>query len=73
MTFITLEELIKNLASHNKYQAVMMAAREARRINKIPKENRGEDGIGKVTTLALRKLLEGRLTLLPDREKDERR
>jgi len=40
MTFMPIETLIRH--NVNKYQAVMMAAREARRINRIPKEDRGE-------------------------------
>jgi DNA-directed RNA polymerase omega subunit len=57
----------------NKYQAVMVAAKEARRINKIPKEERGEDGAKRVTTLALRRLAEGKISFTLDGEKAEKR
>ena len=71
MNFMPIETLIRH--NVNKYQAVMMAAREARRINRIPKENRGDDGTIKVTILAMRRVAEGKVTIAQDGEKAEKR
>jgi DNA-directed RNA polymerase subunit K/omega len=71
MTFMPIETLTRH--NVNKYQAVMMAAREARRINRIPKEDRGEFGSMRVTILAMRRVAEGKVTMLQDGEKAEKR
>jgi DNA-directed RNA polymerase omega subunit len=71
MTFMPIEVITKKVL--NKYQAVMVAAKEARRINKIPKEERGEDENKRVTTLALRRLAEGKISFTLDGEKAEKR
>lgn len=71
MNFMPIEALIRH--NVNKYQAVMMAAREARRINRIPKEDRGEYGTMRVTILAMRRVAEGKVTISQDGEKAEKR
>jgi DNA-directed RNA polymerase omega subunit len=71
MTFMPIEDLTKNIL--NKYQAVMIVAREARRINRIPKEERGEDGAKRVTTLAMRRVAEGLVGFTMGDEKSEAR
>ncbi len=71
MTFMPIEKLTRNTL--NKYQAVMIVAREARRINRIPKEERGEDGSKRVTTLAMRRVAEGWVSFIMDEEKGEQR
>ncbi len=71
MTFMPIETLTRH--NMNKYQAVMLAAREARRINKIAKEDRGDDGATRVTILAMRRVAEGKVTFAPDGDKHEKR
>jgi DNA-directed RNA polymerase subunit K/omega len=71
MNFMPIETLTRH--NVNKYQAVMMAAREARRINRIPKEDRGEYANMRVTILAMRRVAEGKVTISQDGEKAEKR
>lgn len=61
MTFMPIEELTKFVP--NKYRAIMIAAKEARRLNKIPKEER-EDKDSKVTSISLKKLITGKIKVM---------
>lgn len=71
MNFMPIEKLTGNTL--NKYQAVMIVAREARRINRIPKEERGEDSNKRVTTLAMRRVAGGLVGFTMGDEKVEAR
>jgi len=57
MESIPIEKLMER--AENRYEAVMVAAKRARQINKIKEEEEGEKE--KVTVRALRELVEGKI------------
>ncbi|MEW6685919.1 MAG: DNA-directed RNA polymerase subunit omega [Candidatus Edwardsbacteria bacterium] len=58
MDFIPIEDL--DTFAENKYEAIIIAAKEARRLNILKKEGKIEGNL-KPTILALKKLKEGKL------------
>ncbi len=64
MSYIPIEDIWK--VADNKYQAIVLASREARRINRVEKEN--EETGEKPTLLALKRLVGRELNYRKEKE-----